>query len=89
MSLHTLSMDENQSEIIQIGILQKLFERDYTEKRKDGNIGHQNTMLFKELGVGNMNDRVSEKVNFLALYIANQIDKYSLYHSLKEVGHCG
>ncbi|EEL06436.1 Methyltransferase type 12 [Bacillus cereus BDRD-ST196] len=79
---------ENQSEIIQIGILQKLFERDTQRNDKDGNIGIKIPMYLSELGVGNIECRVSDKVNFLDSNMHHN-DKYSLYHSLKEEGIAG
>ena len=55
---------ENQSEFIRLGTLQKLFEND-TQKRKDGNIGMKIPIYLSELGVENIECRVSDKVNFL------------------------
>ncbi|MFK4423564.1 SAM-dependent methyltransferase [Bacillus sp. RC51] len=79
---------ENQSEIIQIGILQKLFERDTQRNGKDGNIGMKIPMYLSELGVKNIECRVSDKVNFLDSNL-NQNDKQGLYNSLKEEGIAG
>ncbi|EOP70455.1 class I SAM-dependent methyltransferase [Bacillus cereus] len=76
---------ENQSEIIQLGVLQKLFERDIQRNGKDGNIGMKIPMYLSELGVKNIECRVSDKVNFLDSNL-NQNDKQGLYNSLKEEG---
>ncbi|OQR56179.1 class I SAM-dependent methyltransferase [Bacillus sp. CDB3] len=79
---------ENQSEIIQLGVLQKLFERDTQRTGKDGNIGMKIPMYLSELGVKNIECRVSDKVNFLDSNMHHN-DKHSLYHSLKEEGIAG
>ncbi|MES5894418.1 MULTISPECIES: class I SAM-dependent methyltransferase [Bacillus cereus group] len=76
---------ENQSEIIQLGVLQKLFERDTQRNGRDGNIGMKIPMYLSELGVKNIECRVSDKVNFLDSNL-NQNDKQGLYNSLKEEG---
>ncbi|MED1115077.1 class I SAM-dependent methyltransferase [Bacillus paramycoides] len=75
----------NQSEIIQLGVLQRLFERDVQTSGKDGNIGMKIPIYLSELGVKNIECRVSDKVNFLDSNI-NQNDKQGLYNSLKEEG---
>ena len=74
-----------QSEIIQLGVLQKLFEKDAHRNGKDGNIGMKIPMYLSELGVKNIECRVSDKVNFLDSNL-NQNDKQGLYNSLKEEG---
>ncbi|OJD64470.1 methyltransferase domain-containing protein [Bacillus sp. NH11B] len=79
---------ENQSEIIQLGVLQKLFERDTQRTGKDGNIGMKIPTYLSEIGVKNIECRVSDKVNFLDSNMYHN-DKYSLYHSLKEEGIAG
>ncbi|MBE5104876.1 class I SAM-dependent methyltransferase [Bacillus thuringiensis] len=76
---------ENQSEIIQLGALQKLFESDTQRNGKDGNIGMKIPMYLSELGVKNIECRVSDKVNFLDSNMHHS-DKKDLYHSLKEEG---
>ncbi len=55
---------ENQSEIIRLGALQNLFESDMQRSGKDGNIGMKIPMFLSELGVKNIQCRVSDKVNF-------------------------
>ncbi|MGE6959027.1 class I SAM-dependent methyltransferase [Bacillus thuringiensis] len=87
MSSYTLD-GENQSEIIQLGILQNLFESDTQRSGKDGNIGMKIPMYLSELGVKNIECRVSDKVNFLDSNIHHN-DIQSLYHSLKEEGIAG
>ncbi len=79
---------ENQSEIIRLGALQKVFERDTQRNGKDGNIGMKIPMYLSELGVKNIECRVSDKVNFLDSNM-HQNDKNELYHSLKEEGIAG
>lgn len=79
---------ENQSEIIRLGTLQKLFESDTQRSGKDGNIGMKIPIYLSELGVENIECRVSDKVNFLDSNIHHK-DKNDLYHSLKEEGIAG
>lgn len=77
--------EQEQSHIIQLGILQKLFENDAKQNRIDGNIGIKIPIYLTELNVKNIECRVSDKVNFLHPNM-NQKDKQLLYHSLKEEG---
>lgn len=51
-----------QSKIIQLGILQKLFEEDAKKSGKDGNIGMKIPILLSQLGLRNVECRVSDKV---------------------------
>lgn len=74
-----------QSEIIQLGVLQKLFEEDVHRSGRDGNIGMKIPMYLSKLGVKNIECRVSDKVNYLDSNL-NQNDKQGLYNSLKEEG---
>ena len=74
-----------QSQIVQLGILQKLFEEGPKQTGKDGNIGVKLPHYLSELGVKNIECRVSDKVNFLNPNV-NQKDKERLYNSLKEDG---
>ena len=76
---------EKQSEFIPLGVLQKLFESDTQRNGKDGNIGMKIPIYLSELGVKNIECRVSDKVNFLDSNMHHN-DKQSLYHSLKEEG---
>ncbi|WP_242241736.1 class I SAM-dependent methyltransferase [Bacillus cereus group sp. BfR-BA-01309] len=79
---------ENHSEIIRLGALQQLFESDMQRSGKDGNIGMKIPVFLSELGVKNIECRVSDKVNFLDSNMQHN-DKQSLYHSLKEEGIAG
>ncbi|GAB6464306.1 class I SAM-dependent methyltransferase [Bacillus cereus] len=87
MSSYSLG-GENQSEIIRLGTLQKLFESDMQRSGKDGNIGMKIPIYLSELGVKNIECRVSDKVNFLDSNMHHN-DKQGLYHSLKEEGIAG
>ncbi|MDG0947439.1 class I SAM-dependent methyltransferase [Bacillus paranthracis] len=79
---------ENQSEFIRLGTLQKLFENDTQRSGRDGNIGMKIPMYLSELGVKNIQCRVSDKVNFLDSNIHHN-DKEKLYRLLKEEGIAG
>ncbi|WP_199614725.1 class I SAM-dependent methyltransferase [Paenibacillus alkalitolerans] len=70
-----------QSQIIQLGLLQKLFEDDALRTGKDGNIGMKLPIYLTKLGVKNVECRVSDKVNFL-----NPYSKTNLFESLREDG---
>jgi len=70
-----------QSKIIQLGILQKLFEEDAKRSGKDGNIGMKIPILLSQLGLRNVECRVSDKVNFLDQHMADS-DKGKLFHAL-------
>lgn len=74
-----------QSQIVPLGILQKLFEGSKNKTGNDGNIGAKVPIYLSELGVKNIECRVSDKVNFLHPD-KNQQDKQKLFHSLKEDG---
>ncbi|MEK5057978.1 methyltransferase [Paenibacillus sp. FSL H7-0326] len=56
---------QEQSDIIQLGILQRLFEADRRSKSKDGNIGMRLPVLLSQLGLQDVQCRVSDRVNFL------------------------
>ncbi|MBS4203627.1 methyltransferase domain-containing protein [Lederbergia citrea] len=75
----------DQTHIMKLGILQNLFENDEKKNGKDGNIGAKIPLYLAELGVKNIECRISDKVNFLNPYM-DQIDKQKLYFSLKEEG---
>lgn len=74
-----------QSNIIQLGILQKLFEEDSKRNGKDGNIGMKLPILLSQLGLRNVECRVSDKVNFLDQNMPGS-DKQKLFQALKEEG---
>ena len=74
-----------QSQIVPLGVLQKLFEESTIRTGKDGNIGAKVPKYLSELGVKNIECRVSDKVNFLHDNM-NQLEKEKLFYSLKEEG---
>ncbi|MFS0674899.1 class I SAM-dependent methyltransferase [Ornithinibacillus sp. 179-J 7C1 HS] len=74
-----------QSQVVPLGILQRLFEESANKSGKNGNIGARVPQYLSELGVKNIECRVSDKVNFLHPDM-NQQDKQKLFHSLKEDG---
>lgn len=74
-----------QSQIVQLGILQKLFEEGAKQTGRDGNVGLKLPHYLSEMGVKNIECRVSDKVNFLDPNV-DQKDKEKLYSSLKEEG---
>jgi 2-polyprenyl-3-methyl-5-hydroxy-6-metoxy-1,4-benzoquinol methylase len=59
--------DLQQSKMIRLGVLQKLYEDDFNRTGKDGNIGIKLPMYLSQLGLKNVECRVSDKVNFLDL----------------------
>ncbi|QTD41835.1 methyltransferase domain-containing protein [Sporosarcina sp. Te-1] len=75
----------DQSQIVQLGMLQKLYEEGAKQTGRDGNIGAKLPHYLSELGVKNIECRVSDKVNFLNPE-DNEKDKEGLFHSLKEDG---
>ncbi|NRF93934.1 class I SAM-dependent methyltransferase [Paenibacillus frigoriresistens] len=74
-----------QSQVIKLGILQKLYEGDFNRKGKDGNIGIKLPIYLSQLGLKNVECRVSDKVNFLDQNM-DLLSKQSLYNSLREEG---
>ena len=71
-----------QSQIVPLGVLQKLFEK---STKITGNIGVKLPKYLSELGVKNIECRVSDKVNFLNPEEDQQV-KEKLFHSLKQDG---
>ena len=55
----------DQSRFIQLGLLQKLYEQDAARSGKDGNIGMKIPIYLSQLGLKDIECRVSDKVNFL------------------------
>ncbi|XID90417.1 class I SAM-dependent methyltransferase [Paenibacillaceae bacterium WGS1546] len=55
----------DQSRFVQLGLLQKLYEQDAARGGKDGNIGMKIPVYLSQLGLKNIECRVSDKVNFL------------------------
>ncbi|GIP37126.1 methyltransferase [Paenibacillus sp. J31TS4] len=54
-----------QSELIPLGFLQRLFEGDTRRDGKDGNIGIKLPVYFRQLGLKDVQCRMSDKVNLL------------------------
>lgn len=75
----------DQSRIIPLGILQKLFEKDCDQRGKDGNIGIRVPALLSQLGLKNIECRVSDKVNFLDSNV-DTAAKNELYNALRAEG---
>lgn len=71
------------SEVVRLGVLQKLYEVDASRSGKDGNIGMRLPILLSQLGLRNVGCRVSDKVNFLD---QNMDEKDRLFRSLKGEG---
>ena len=63
----------------------KLFEESTNKTGRDGNIGAKVPKYLSELGVKNIECRVSDKVNFLHAD-QDQLEKEKLFYSLKEEG---
>lgn len=74
-----------QSQLIRLGILQKLYEEDNNRTSKDGNIGLKLPIILSQLGLKNVECRVSDKVNFLDQNM-DLHNKERLYNSLREEG---
>ncbi|WP_201004756.1 class I SAM-dependent methyltransferase [Paenibacillus glycanilyticus] len=73
------------SDIVQLGFLQELYERDAQRSGRDGNIGIKLPIYLSQLGVRQIECRVSDRVNFLDPN--SDFEKNSvLYNSLKEDG---
>lgn len=77
--------EHNQSSLIQLGFLQKLFEENANRDGKDGNIGLKLPTYLSKLGVKEIECRVSDKVNFLDPNMDSE-DKEKLFKSLREEG---
>jgi len=77
--------DVEQSALVRLGALQKLYEADRSRTGKNGNIGLQLPMLLSQLGVRNVECRVSDKVNFLDACM-DRTERERLYASLAEEG---
>ncbi|MDD9267165.1 class I SAM-dependent methyltransferase [Paenibacillus sp. GCM10023248] len=75
----------NSSDVVQLGFLQELFERDSKRSGKDGNIGIKLPVYLSQLGVKQIECRVSDKVNFLDPY-SEHGKQDALFNSLKEDG---
>jgi SAM-dependent methyltransferase len=77
--------DLEQSKVIQLGILQRLYEEDFGRTSKDGNIGIKLPIYLSQLGLKNVECRVSDKVNFLDPNM-DLHSKEILFSSLREEG---
>lgn len=75
----------DQSTVIQLGVLQKLFEEDARQGGKDGNVGMNVPILLSQLGLKNVQCRVSDKVNFLDQNMEMSA-RIGLYQSLRAEG---
>ncbi|MEC0257289.1 class I SAM-dependent methyltransferase [Paenibacillus lautus] len=73
------------SEVVRLGVLQKLYEVDASRSGKNGNIGMKLPILLSQLGLRNVECRVSDKVNFLDQNM-DATEKDRLLQSLKEEG---
>lgn len=73
------------SDVVQLGFLQRLFERDAQRSGKDGNIGIKLPVYLSQLGVQQIECRVSDKVNFLDPN-SGAGKAEALYSALKEDG---
>ncbi|WP_454190083.1 class I SAM-dependent methyltransferase [Paenibacillus sp. Marseille-Q7038] len=74
-----------QSNVVRLGVLQKLYERDHKRTGKNGNIGVQLPIMLSQLGLRDVGCRVSDKVNFLDQNMDPE-RKNTLYRSLREEG---
>ncbi|MFF2093347.1 class I SAM-dependent methyltransferase [Paenibacillus sp. NPDC058174] len=75
-----------QSEFYQLGFLQKLYEQDAARSGKDGNIGMKIPVYLSQLGLNNIECRVSDKVNFLHPHMEAD-SQNKLYTRLVESGY--
>jgi len=82
---HTYVHDVPQSEIVKIGILQKLYEFDAKANGRDGNVGIKLPVYMCEIGLINVDCRVSDKVNHLDPR-GSTSSRQALYDSLCEEG---
>ncbi|WP_426447913.1 class I SAM-dependent methyltransferase [Paenibacillus sp. S-38] len=73
------------SELVPLGILQKLYEEGRQRTGKDGNIGLKLPLYFSRLGLEKVECRASDKVNFLDPRTEGS-GRQKLYHSLKQEG---
>lgn len=76
----------DQSSYDNLGLLQKLFEQDAARSGKDGNIGMKIPIFLSQLGLKNIECRVTDKVNFLHPNMDAE-SKNRLYTRLIESGY--
>lgn len=84
MSNYSLDQIE-QSAVIRLGILQKLYEENAKRTGKDGNIGMSLPIVFSQLGLKKVECRVSDRVNFYDQNMDSK-EKDKLYNALSEEG---
>lgn len=82
---HTCIHEVTQSQMVKIGILQKLYELDAMRTGKDGNVGMKLPVYMSEIGLLNVDCRVSDKVNHLTPH-GDPSSTTALYESLCEEG---
>jgi len=75
-----------QSKYTQLGFLQKLFEQDAARSGKDGNIGMKIPIYLSQLGLRDIECRVSDKVNFLHPNMEGE-NQSRLYNRFIESGY--
>ncbi|GGG78639.1 methyltransferase domain-containing protein [Paenibacillus radicis (ex Gao et al. 2016)] len=75
-----------QSDFFQLGLLQKLYEQDAARCCKDGNIGMKIPVYLSQLGLKDIECRVSDKVNFLHPHMEAD-SKNRMYNRLAESGY--
>ncbi|MFD0710539.1 class I SAM-dependent methyltransferase [Paenibacillus sp. GCM10027626] len=75
-----------QSQHVQLGLLQKLYELDAARSGKDGNIGLKLPLYMSQLGLTEIQCRVSDKVNVLYPRM-EQEEKHKLYDDLRKSGY--
>jgi len=75
----------DQSDVMRLGELQKLYELDARRTGKNGNIGMLLPILFSQLGLKDVECRVSDRVNFLDQNM-DGVKKDTLYRSLRDEG---
>ncbi|AFH64645.1 class I SAM-dependent methyltransferase [Paenibacillus caseinilyticus] len=73
------------SEVVPLGVLQKLYEDGRQRTGRDGNIGLKLPAYFSRLGLRNVECRVSDKVNFLDPR-SGERERQELFHALKQEG---
>lgn len=84
MSTYNVDIVE-QTNIVKLGILQNLYEMQTKQNGKDGNVGIKIPIYLSQLGVKNIECRVSDKVLFLDPN-SDQENRSKLYESLVEEG---
>lgn len=81
---NTYVHEMKQSEIVNLGILQKLYELDAERTGKDGNIGTKLPVYMKELGLNKIGCRISDCVRYLHPDLEEE--KQKLYTLIRDEG---